>query len=200
MKPTEILMAEHRVIEPVLDCLERLADGAERSGRLDGRSAREAIEFLRTFADGCHHRKEEQHLFEWLAERGWPKDRGPIGMMLLDHDEGRGLIRAMDEAHRRAESGEAAAPVAFAEAARRYVELLRGHIHREDRVLFPMADRLLTAEDQETLLAAFEKTEHEDMGDGTHERMLALARDLTQRLGLGQVVLPEAAACGCAHH
>lgn len=200
MRPTEILMAEHEVIEMVLSCVERLAGDAGRSGRLDTRSAGEAIEFLRTFADGCHHAKEERHLFERLAERGWPKDGGPIGMMLLDHDEGRGLIRAMADARGRAESGQAAAPVAFAQAARRYVELLRSHIQKENRVLFPMADRFLSDEDQEALLAAFEKTEHEDVGDGTHDRMLALARDLAGSLGLEPVVLPQVAACGCGHH
>jgi hypothetical protein len=30
--------------------------------------------------------------------------------------------------------------------------------------------------------------------------MLALARGLTERLGLGRVVVPEAAACGCHHN
>jgi hemerythrin-like domain-containing protein len=200
MRPTEILMAEHRVIQPVLECLDRLAEDAEESGRLDVRSAGEAIEFLRTFADGCHHGKEERHLFERLVERGWPKDSGPVGMMLLDHEEGRGLIRAMDQARSACEEGESGAWARFAEAARGYADLLRAHIHKEDRVLFPMADRFLSADDQEALLAAFERTEHEDMGDGTHERMLALARGLTERVGLGKVVLPEAAACGCHHH
>ncbi len=200
MRPTEILMAEHRVIEPVLACLERLADAAESTGRLDLTSAAEAIEFLRTFADGCHHGKEEHHLFPRLVAQGWPRDRGPVGMMLFDHEEGRRLIGAMDEARARAAGGEGAAAAGFAHAARAYAELLRGHIHKEDRVLFPMADRSLDAGEQEALLGAFERTEHEEMGDGTHDRMLALARGLTERLGLGRIVVPEAAACGCHHH
>ena len=59
MTPTEILMDEHRVIEQVLDVLERIVQQSEVQGRLDGQSAGKAIDFFRVFADGCHHPKEE---------------------------------------------------------------------------------------------------------------------------------------------
>ena len=44
MRPTVILMTEHRVIEQVLACLEALANRAAETGRLDGDSARQLIE------------------------------------------------------------------------------------------------------------------------------------------------------------
>ena len=50
MKATEILMDEHRVIEQVLTCLEKLADRCEAGEKLDSNSALEALEFLRNFA------------------------------------------------------------------------------------------------------------------------------------------------------
>ena len=50
----EILKSEHDVILVVLDCLEKVADGAA-AGALDVRSAGEVLEFLGTFADRCHH-------------------------------------------------------------------------------------------------------------------------------------------------
>lgn len=196
MTPTEILSAEHRVIERMLQCLDRLAEQATQRGSLDVRSAAAALEFLRTFADGCHHGKEERHLFKALVEKGWPRERGPVGMMLADHDEGRALIRQMDEARAGAERGEAAAPAQFAEAAQAYTDLMRAHIHKEDRVLFPMADRTFAAEEQEALLAAFATTESEDMGAGTHERMLAIARELSERFGLSG---PGEAPATCSH-
>ncbi len=40
MKPTEILSQEHRVIEIVLDCLEKIADEAARTQRIDESAAR----------------------------------------------------------------------------------------------------------------------------------------------------------------
>src|SRR5688572_32532143 len=49
MKPTEILSSEHRVIEQVLDCLERIARQAVASGHLDRASGGRALEVLVTF-------------------------------------------------------------------------------------------------------------------------------------------------------
>ena len=66
MKPTEILSSEHRVIEQVLDCLDQIITGAERTGKLDSAAATDAVDFFRTFADQCHHGKEETHLFTAL--------------------------------------------------------------------------------------------------------------------------------------
>jgi hemerythrin-like domain-containing protein len=197
MRPTEILVAEHRIIERVLECLTQMAERATDGRGLDVQGAAAALDFLRTFADGCHHGKEERHLFEALIAKGWPRDRGPVGMMFLDHDEGRALIRRMDAARQAAEAGAAEAAAEFASAARAYVDLLRAHIHKEDRVLFPLADQALSAEEQEALLAAFDRTESQEMGTGTHERMLGIARELSARFGLS---LPAREATGgCGH-
>ena len=89
---TEVLKQEHRVIENVLDALERLAKAAETSALAEWEKA---IDFARNFADKCHHLKEENLLFPALEERGIPREGGPIGMMLAEHEEGRGYVRAM---------------------------------------------------------------------------------------------------------
>jgi hemerythrin-like domain-containing protein len=196
MNPTEILSAEHRVIEGVLDCLLRMAEQAEREARLDARDAASAIEFLRGFADGCHHGKEERHLFATLIAKGWPSDGGPVGVMLTEHELGRGLIRRMEAARAGAEAGKAEAHAEFAAAARGYVELLRAHIQKEERVLFPMADQALSAAEQQRLLAAFERTETQELGEVTHDRMLAIADELAERYGTDPAQV-AAAGCGC---
>jgi hypothetical protein len=69
---TDILKDEYRVIEQVLDCLEELAGRAQTSGRLDGQSARQALDFFQNFADGYHRAKEEHHLFRLMEARGFP--------------------------------------------------------------------------------------------------------------------------------
>ena len=85
MKPTEILSAEHRVIEQVLNCLEKMAAQAEKTGTLDKVSATDAVNFFRTFADQCHHGKEEAHLFPAMEAKGFPRQGGPTGVMLHEH-------------------------------------------------------------------------------------------------------------------
>ena len=182
MKPTEILSGEHRIIEQVLDCLEKIAQNCATEGRLDKTSAEQALDFFRNFADRCHHGKEETHLFPAMEAKGFPRQGGPTGVMLSEHEQGRAHIRAMAEAIEGAAAGNSEAVAQFVNHAQGYVGLLREHIEKEDHCLFTMANQALTEDDQQRLLAAFENVEHEHMGLGTHEKFLNLADELADRL------------------
>jgi hemerythrin-like domain-containing protein len=169
---TEVLKEEHRVIEKVLDALERLAKGAETSALAEWEKA---IDFARNFADKCHHLKEENLLFPALEERGIPREGGPIGMMLAEHEEGRGYVRAMAAA---AGKDSVDNRQILRETANAYIRLLRQHIQKEDEVLFQMADGVLSAEEQKTLLREFEEHELKEIGAGFHEKYLKIALEL----------------------
>lgn len=189
MKAVDVLMSEHRVIEQVLNCLEVIAHRAE-AGQLEAEAARQALDFFRSFADRCHHGKEEGHLFPLLEARGLQREGGPTGVMLHEHQLGRVLLARMARA---IDAGEAAALVG---PARSYVQLLRDHIWKEDQRLFRMAGQLLNEEDDRGLMRAFESTERHDMGEGTHERYLELANRLADQFGVPRA---RPAGCGCAH-
>lgn len=200
MKPTEILSSEHRVIEVVLDALERIAEDARRERRLDVESAKSALTFIRNFADRCHHGKEEERLFVKLYERGMPRGVGPIAVMLDDHEAGRRLVREMGAAVDAYERHDSSALQTFADKANEYVELLRDHIGKEDGVLFPMAEAMLRDEDRAQVLADFATFEAADMGAGTHEAMEHIATTLAKRFQLTPSSERGAAAVGgCCH-
>jgi hemerythrin-like domain-containing protein len=189
-----MLMDEHRVIEQVLSCLEKLADRCAAGKKLDSTSVLQALEFLGSFADRCHHGKEEGHLFPLLEARGLHQD-GPTGVMRHEHEEGRRLIAAMTRAAKRQEPG------AFGWHARAYIELLRAHIRKEDHCLFPMAAGILSDSDAEWLAQRFEHVEHADMGEDTHEHYLELANDLADRLDVSRAqVTPHCSHARCQQH
>ncbi|TAJ02886.1 MAG: hemerythrin [Planctomycetota bacterium] len=198
-KPTEVLSAEHRVIEQMLDCLERVAADGRVRAALCAEDARDCVEFLRTFADRCHHGKEEDVLFELLRARGMPTHVGPVAVMLGEHEEGRALVKRLDAAARSADAR--AAAVEFAAAADEYVALLRDHIAKEDGVLFPMAESVLRDEDRVEALRRYEARERDDLGAGTHERMLGLSERLAHKYGVKRASERAAPAFGgCCHH
>jgi hemerythrin-like domain-containing protein len=200
MRTTEILMEEHRVIERVLACLEKMADDAAATRRIDVASATDAILFLRTFADACHHAKEEQRLFPAMERCGLPGDAGPTAVMRQEHEMGRNHVRAMDSAVTASTKGTAGAVDRFVAESRAFVDLLREHIAKEDQILFPMADKILPASVQDDLLAGFEHAEKHEMGEGTHEKFLALADRLAARWGVTQdETLAKAHTCSCSH-
>jgi hemerythrin-like domain-containing protein len=76
------------------------------------------------------------------------------------------------------EGGNEAGRAAAVRAALGYVQLLRQHIIKENSILFPMANRTLTAGQQAKVADDFEHVEHEETGEGVHEKYLALAEAL----------------------
>jgi hemerythrin-like domain-containing protein len=196
MRSTDILQNEHRVIEQVLGCLEKMSDQALAQGKLDELSARQALDFLQTFADRCHHRKEENYLFALMEAKGFPKEDGPTGVMRYEHEVGRKHIRGMEAALPDAAAGEEAGLRHFALHADAYVALLRQHIFKEDHRLFPMASRVCSAKDDSDLVDCFARIELHEMEEGVHEHYLEIARDLAARFQVPQAVV---ARCGCGH-
>ena len=199
MKPTEVLTGEHRVIEQVLDCLEKMAQNCAAEGRLDKTSAEQALDFFRNFTDRCHHGKEETHLFPAMEAKGFPRQGGPTGVMLNEHEQGRAHIRGMVEAVEGAAAGESEALTQFVTHAHGYVRLLREHIEKEDHCLFAMANQALNEDEQQRLSEAFEHVEQEHMGLGTHEKYLRVADELAGRFGVGRTVVNNPQGCGCHH-
>jgi hemerythrin-like domain-containing protein len=174
-KPTQILSDEHRVIERVLSGLEQLtrlplSDSVERWQK--------ALAFFRHFADQCHHFKEEKVLFPAMEAHGVPNEGGPIGMMLAEHEEGRGHVKSMLAAVEQIASGNAAVAERLFSHARAYLALLREHIRKEDDILFRMADEVIPRDEQLQILEQFEAHETEEMGAGAHEKYLKIAAEL----------------------
>jgi hemerythrin-like domain-containing protein len=202
MHATDVLKDEHRVIEQVLNCLEQMAFQCLVEAKLDRADARQVIDFFQTFADKCHHGKEEAHLFPLMESRGFSREHGPTGVMLLEHEEGRGYLRDMAATVDAAAAGGPSALRQFAKEAGCYVTMLRQHIRKEDQRLFPMADHHLTAEDQAALLEAFADVESREMHAGTHEKYLQIASDLADRYGVSHSAVESVAShgrCSCAH-
>jgi hemerythrin-like domain-containing protein len=172
-KATALLSDEHRVIERVLAVLETLTKRPVAQS-LD--SWKKALDFVRGFADGCHHFKEEKVLFPAMEAHGIPTDGGPIGMMLLEHEEGRGYVRSMLAALEEVQTD--AAQQTLIDNANSYLRLLKEHIQKEDEILFRMADEAISAGEQKELLRAFEEHEAQEMVRGVHEKYLAIAEEL----------------------
>ena len=188
LKATEVLRQEHEVILKMLDATEELARQLTAGRRVEPRVLDGLQEFLRLFADQCHHGKEEDLLFPKLEQKGMPRQAGPIGVMLIEHDQGRAWIRQMMQASAAYAQGRPEAPSNWANAARGYAALLRDHIAKENNILFVMAERMLSPEEQSELSAQFERAELEKMGPGTHERLHGLMDELLAEIWKEQAV------------
>jgi hemerythrin-like domain-containing protein len=174
-------MGEHRLIEQALGSLESYAEQV----RLGAAPLREVIgdyaAFFRGFADTCHHGKEEDILFQRMIERGFPRDAGPLAVMYYEHELGRSHVQALSSLATGTEEAGAHETLLLLEHADAYVPLLRQHIVKEDRVLYPMALQLLSGPELDAMSAEFEAFEARLRADGSYDRLCALAERLTER-------------------
>lgn len=174
MRATDKLKDEHRAIEGMLDILERVCERIEAGEAVDREHPVRIVEFFRIFADRCHHGKEEGVLFPALEGVGVPREGGPIGVMLQEHDMGREFVRAMGEAI----SDERFDKAKFVGSARGYIDLLRQHIAKEDNILFRIAGTFLTEGTQKELLERFDEVERERIEPEKHEECLRTLSEL----------------------
>jgi hemerythrin-like domain-containing protein len=170
---TSILRDDHESILRMLDVMEEVAHRLNQGTSVPPETLTSIQEYLQVFADRGHHGKEEDLLFPLLESKGIPRRGGPIGVMLEEHDLGRGFIRQMVEASGQYAAGAAGSGSRWATAGREYAMLLRGHIDKENNILFTMAERILSAAEQNQLSGAFEKIETERLGPGTRDRLQA---------------------------
>ncbi len=180
MRPTDVLRAEHDHILRGCAILEAMANKLDDGAAVPVEDATAIVDFIRFYADGLHHAKEEHVLFPAMEEAGLPRDGGPIGVMLFEHERGREQVAKMLAA-----IPALATPTGrrgFVEGARNFATLLEQHIAKENMVLFVMAERLLGPLRDTAILNAYAEREgaaRAICGDkATHEAKLA---ELTRR-------------------
>lgn len=171
------LRDEHEGILAGLEVLEEMAARIKAGQKTDPADLAEMIRFFRTFADKCHHGKEEGLFFPALERAGILNQNGPIGQMLSEHVQGRNHLSKMADAIKDGTVDGAK----FAAAAESYAKLLRAHIQKENTVLFPLGDRLLPRDVQTSLLEGFENHEETVMGVDVHEQLHELLHDFQHK-------------------
>ena len=175
--PTRQLAAEHEYVTLVVGAMNDEVAYIERTGRVHTERVAQMIDFTRNFTDGDHHAKEEDLLFPLLEERSAAAG-GTVSVLLSEHEAARGCIRAIDAALPDAERSEDARAV-IAENLKLYAFLLPLHIGKEDSVLFPLTEELLSVQEQEMLAEDFSRVAAAEGAAEAAERYHRLAHDLS---------------------
>ncbi len=176
--PADVLKAEHRIILRVTAVLERLINKSESSGQFDADAMGTCVQFFQLFADAFHHAKEEDLLFPTLEKCGIPRDQGPIGVMLEEHKMARALTQAMADGLKQHAAGDSEGANVVCRAGKQYIELLGQHIYKEDNILYPMGDRVMSDQDQATLCDQFCEAGCRSFGGKNAEELTRMADEL----------------------
>ena len=176
------LMHEHEIILKAVSGLQRMSTALRRRQEVEIAALRDGVEFMRTFADRCHHAKEEDLLFPALVAAGLPANMGPIAAMKAEHAEARACVAKLAAAVDAYGSRDASGALRIVAAVDCIESLYPQHIAKENNVLFPMAERQLTPDELTLLGNQFDAAEHA-LGEGTHHHWAAVA----ERLGASVV-------------
>jgi hemerythrin-like domain-containing protein len=180
MNATSNLENDHVYILKLCDVMERMA----QVEKIDPAHLEIVVSLIRNFADGLHHKKEEDLLFPKMAEKGFSPEMGPVAVMLHEHEEGRNYVRGIAGNIELHKSGDKGAAEAVCSDLLGYAGLLKNHIAKENNILFRMADNALSEDEQQTLLEEFGKAEKSLAPGGSSSSYIAQIQELAKIYGI----------------
>lgn len=148
---TQNLENDHVYIIRLIDVMEKMVLNCAT----DTAHMEMVVNLIKTYADGFHHAKEEKVLFPLLVEKGFSNNQGPVSVMLHEHVEGREFVKGISERIDVYKAGNISALPEIYQYMQGYADLLRAHIGKENNVLFRMADKALSNDEQLELLNKF---------------------------------------------
>ncbi|HSB82748.1 MAG TPA: hemerythrin domain-containing protein [Candidatus Methylomirabilis sp.] len=182
MSPTGLLEAEHRIIRRVVNTMLLLAAALERDGDVESTTWPKIVDFMRTFAEQVHHGKEEGHLFPILKRKGVPVAGYPLEALIRDHEKTQALTQELAEATETYLRGGIGAKANLIRSLRGLIDLYPNHMWKEEYLLFPMANRLMSPRQQRDLRERFAATDAA-IGADAYRQFEQLADQLADQVG-----------------
>ncbi len=158
MMPIGPLMIEHRLIERMIDVMKEELLLIEREKKADPEFIEMAVDFIRTYADRCHHGKEEDILFRDLGvKKLTDKHKRTMEELVEEHKWGRRVTARLVEANTRYVQGNKEALSAIMDCIKALIEFYPKHIEKEDKHFFiPCMDYFTEAEKEAMLKEEWE--------------------------------------------
>ncbi|RPJ80894.1 MAG: hypothetical protein EHM13_11330, partial [Acidobacteria bacterium] len=144
-----LLMTDHETTEKVFDAVQRALGAPEGPSPA---VLRDALDYFQNYVDACHNKKEENHLFPLVEQRGIPRTGGPLAVMLGEHDQSRSLLPQLVEAGEAYLAGDGTVLPRLRELFHQYSTLLSNHFWKENDILYPMARRVMNEADDEAVV------------------------------------------------
>lgn len=188
--PIDILMHEHRVIERMVSVISTDVETITREERVDPAYIDTIVDFIRTFADGCHHAKEEGVLFRRLFEKSIDTQLAMTANELTDeHAIGRDLASQLAGANERYRAGDDTTITIIQQSLEGLVNLYPPHIAKEEDDFFERAIGHFDDHEREAMIIAFDELEVEVL----HKKYENLLEALEKRVASSHLMESAAA-------
>jgi hemerythrin-like domain-containing protein len=154
------LGAEHALIHAVLEALDVFVQSIGEDSSENLHEVIRFVTFVRGYADGLHHEREEVVLLPTLALAGYALDSGPLAYIRDQHREEAQLLLELEKSASAPAPWDAAAITRIAAAASSLGSFERRHMAKEREVLFQTAEKDLVphADALARAMARFERS------------------------------------------
>jgi len=158
MKPIGPLMIEHRLIERMIKLMHDKAVAIDEGGRPDVLFIGIAIDFIKSYADRCHHGKEEDILFRDLNKKQLSQEHKRIlNELMEEHAFARTLVKSLLETTGRYVKGDESAVKDISYLMTKLSTFYPVHIAKEDKSFFLPCMDYFSAKEQVKMLEEFEE-------------------------------------------
>lgn len=156
MRPIDPLMAEHRVIERMIKLMGAELERLKRGKEPDSDFLDSALDFIKTYADRCHHGKEEEIFFRALSGKSLSSEHDKIMKELIrEHVLGRNNTMTLLSAGAQYAQGSVSALAGMIESLEKIVKFYPLHIEKEDKHFFVPCMEYFDDKEKDGMLEAF---------------------------------------------
>ena len=153
MLPIGLLMKEHRLIEEMIEIMAEDVRRMKQGQLPENNFIDTAIDFLRTYADRCHHGKEEDILFRDLAKKNLSAEHKTImDNLKKEHVWGRETVGKLAEAKTKFAQGDQKAKNEIVLQMEELINFYPKHIKTEDEDFFVPCMEYFTDEEKKAML------------------------------------------------
>jgi hemerythrin-like domain-containing protein len=153
MMPVGPMMIEHRLIERMIAVMRTELDRFVREKKANPEFIMIFVDFVRTYADRCHHGKEEDILFRELDKKELSKEHREVMEQLIeDHKWARQQTGELVDATEKYSAGDNGMFLIITARLKALTEFYPKHIEREDKHFFLPVMRYFSQEEKDAML------------------------------------------------
>jgi hemerythrin-like domain-containing protein len=153
MMPIAPMMIEHRLIERMIEVMRTELDRFLQEKKAYPDLILTFVDFVRTYADRCHHGKEEYILFRELEKKDLSKEhRDTMGQLIKDHKWARQQTGDLVEATEKYAAGDEGMFLIITARLKALTDFYPQHIEKEDKHFFLPVMRYFSKEERDAML------------------------------------------------